>query len=97
MPTFLTQIRFTDRGVNALHQSPERAAEFRLAVESAGGKMIGQYWAMGDCDGIALFTSPSDEVAAQLLVELAQKGFVRTSTLLLLDENEFLRTLRSTS
>ncbi len=89
MATFLTQVRFTDKGFSALPQSPERAASFRQSVEKAGGKMIGQYWAMGDCDGVALFSAPSEEVAAKLLLDLARQGFVRTSTMRLLNEDEF--------
>jgi len=89
MATFLTQIRFTERGISAIQQSPDRANAFRQAVEAAGGKMVGQYWAMGDCDGVVLFTAPSDAAAAQLLVQLARQGFVRTSTMRLMDESEF--------
>jgi uncharacterized protein with GYD domain len=93
MATFLTQIRFTDAGLKALSHSPERAAAFRQAVEKAGGKMIGQYWAMGECDGVGLFSAPSDEIAANLLLGLTLQGFVRTTTMRLLDEDEFRRAL----
>lgn len=93
MVTFLTEIRFTDVGLKAMQQSPERAAAFRQAVEKVGGKMIGQYWAMGDCDGVALFSAPSEEIAASLLLGLTRQGFIRTNTMRLLDEDEFRRAL----
>lgn len=93
MATFFTQVRFTDKGIQAAEQSPQRAAAFRQAVEKAGGAMIAQYWAMGDCDGIAVFSVANEATAAGLLLALTRLGFVRTSTIRLLDEQEFRQAL----
>ena len=44
---------------------------------------------MGQIDGAVVFDAPSDEVAAGLLLQLAQGGFVRTQSARLFSAEEF--------
>jgi uncharacterized protein with GYD domain len=89
MVRYLTLITFTQQGLQNVHNSTERAKMFRADVERCGGKLLSQYWSMGDVDGCITFEAPSDSVAAELLLRLGKQGNVRTKSTRLFDEQEF--------
>jgi len=91
MNRYLSLLSFTDQGLSRVQQSVSRAADFRASVEAAGGKVVVQYWAVGEADGCIVFEAPSEEVAAALLLKLGRAGNVRTRTLRVYDANEFER------
>lgn len=89
MTRYLSLLTFTEQGLANVQQSPTRAANFRASVEKAGGKVLSQYWAVGEADGCIVFEAPSEEVAASLLLALGKAGNVRTRTLRVYDASEF--------
>jgi uncharacterized protein with GYD domain len=89
MVRFLSTLNFTVQGIRDLKHSTTRADEFRADVEKSGGRVLFQYWAVGDMDGCFVFEAPSDQVATQLLMRLEQQGNVRTKTIRVFDEKEF--------
>jgi uncharacterized protein with GYD domain len=91
MVRYLTLIELTDKGVHEIANSVKRAAVFCQEVESAGGKVTGQYWAIGHIDGAVVFEAPDDDTAAHLLLQLAHDGFVRTQSSRLFNAEEFQR------
>jgi len=86
-------LSFTDQGLHKVKQSVRRASAFRESVLGAGGKVIAQYWSVGEADGCIVFEAPDEETAASLLLALGQAGNVRTRTLRVYDEQEFARIL----
>lgn len=93
MTRYLTLLSFTDQGIRNVKQTTQRAKEFRSLVEAAGGKVISQYWAIGEFDGCLTFETPDDATGAALLLTLGQKGNVRTRTMRLFEERELERIL----
>jgi uncharacterized protein with GYD domain len=93
MARFLSLLTFTEQGIRNVQQTIQRAGEFRAAVESAGGKVLFQFWTIGDADGCICFEAPDDATAAALLLRLGQLGNVRTRTLTLHNEQEFAKIL----
>lgn len=89
MTRHLSLLNFTDRGITNVKNSANRADAFRQAVEKVGGKVIAQYWALGEFDGCVIFETPDDQSAAVLLATLGQDGNVRTKTQRVFDEVEF--------
>jgi uncharacterized protein with GYD domain len=89
MARFLTHIYFTEQGIKAVGKSTQRADRFRSTVEGAGGKVEAMYWALGEFDGAVVFSTPDEQAAARLLVQLGQEGNVRTKTTQVFDANEF--------
>ena len=94
MVRYLTLIQLTDKGAVEIDNSTARAAAFGSEVESAGGKVTSQYWAMGQYDGAVVFEAPDDATAASLLLHLAQGGFVRTQSSRLFDAEEFQQVVK---
>ena len=89
MVRYLSLISFTDKGITDVSKSIDRAAAFSTAVESKGGKVLNQYWALGEVDGCLIFECPDDQVAAALLLQLGKEDNVRTKTMRVFDATEF--------
>jgi uncharacterized protein with GYD domain len=81
MPSYVILVNWTAEGIRAVKESPQRTEEFRRAVEKAGGKILSLLHTMGAYDLVIAVELPSDEVANQLALRSAMKGFVRTTTL----------------
>jgi uncharacterized protein with GYD domain len=96
MARYLSLLTFTEQGIRNVKQTLKRAGDFRTAVESAGGKVLSQYWSLGDADGCVCFEVRDDATAASLLLKLGQLGNVRTRTLTLYNEQEFAKILENT-
>ena len=93
MTRFMSLLTFTDQGIRDVKQSIQRADGFRKSVDAAGGKVISQYWLVGEADGCVVFEAPDDQVASALLLSLGQQGNVHTRTLRVYDTQEFERIL----
>jgi uncharacterized protein with GYD domain len=89
MTRFLSLLTFTDQGICNVKQSIQRADDFRKRIDAAGGKVVAQYWLVGEADGCIVFDAPDDQVASALLLSLGQQGNVRTRTLRAYDAKEF--------
>jgi uncharacterized protein with GYD domain len=89
MVRYLSMINFTVQGIQGIKNSPARASSFASQVEQAGGRVVSQYWSLGDADGCFVFEAPSEHIATQLLLRLEQQGNVRTKSLRVFDANEF--------
>ena len=93
---YLTLVNFTDQGVRNVNDSIQRASSFGQSVEAAGGKLLSQYWAVGEADGCVVFEVPDEQSGASLLLALAKDGNVRTSTMRVYDTQEFQQVLSKT-
>ncbi len=93
MVRYLVLIQLTDKGIREINDSADRAAAFKKEVKAAGGKVAGQFWAVGQYDGAVVFEAPDDATAAALMLKLAHEGFVRTQSLRLFDADEFKKLL----
>jgi uncharacterized protein with GYD domain len=91
MTRYLSLLTFTEQGLRNVQQSSERAKQFSKSVEAAGGKVISQYWSVGEVDGCIVFEAPNEETAAALLLALGKLANVRTRSLRVYDEQEFGR------
>jgi len=81
MPLYAVLGSWTEEGIRAAKQSPQRTEAFRRAVEGAGGRVLSLLHTMGAYDLVATLEVPSDEAANELMLRLGMQGFVRTTTL----------------
>lgn len=94
MATFIALIDYTDRGVQAIQDSPKRAAAFQEQAKAAGVTIKELYWTYGGHDGVLIVDAPDDRTVMSLLLSLAKAGNVRTRTLRAYDRAEFGEILR---
>ena len=80
MATFITTIKFTENGIQNIHESPKRAAAFKTAAKKLGVKVKDVYWTLGGFDGVLVFDAPDDETATAAMLHLSSQGYVHTTT-----------------
>ena len=81
MPHYVILWNWTDQGIRAVKDSPKRLASFRAELEKAGGKLLDEYYTMGQYDGIVIIEAPSDETIMSIVLSDASKGNFHSITL----------------
>lgn len=89
MHTFITLIRYTDRGIAGIKDAPARADEMRQACRSVGAELKDFYMCLGQYDALVIAEGPDDNTAAKLAVVLGGGGTGRTETMRAFTEDEF--------
>lgn len=94
MPTYISLLRFTDKGAANIKKSPARAAAFAKAARSHGVKIEAQYWTTGSVDGVLVLGADNEKQALRCLADLAAAGNVRTETVQAFDATQFKALLK---
>jgi uncharacterized protein with GYD domain len=81
MPNYIILWNWTDQGIRAVKDSPNRLASFGEQLEKVGGKLVGEYYTMGKYDGVVIVEAPSDETIMSIMLGNASKGNFRSMTL----------------
>lgn len=80
MPTFITQIKFSQQGIKEIDHTTKRASIFKTEVKKLGVKVKDIHWTLGDYDGLPIFESPDNETATAAILHLGAMGNVHTTT-----------------
>jgi uncharacterized protein with GYD domain len=89
MPRFVMLLKYTDKGIAGIADSPKRADAFRALAAKHGAKVETQFWTMGEYDGVVILNAPDGASMAALALGLGKLDFVRSTTLRAFDESEF--------
>jgi uncharacterized protein with GYD domain len=81
MATYVTLIKFTEKGAKACKDTCKRAADFKASAKKLGIEVREQYWCMGRYDGVTIFEAPDDETATAAMLALSSLDNVTTQTL----------------
>lgn len=88
MPSYLSLVQWTDRGIGDVKASPERLEAAKQLIQAEGGRMILFYMVMGEYDIATLMELPSDDAAARVALRLGAAGSLRTTTTRAFTEDE---------
>ena len=88
MAKFISTIKFTEQGIQNIHDSPKRGAAFKSAAKKMGVKVTDIYWTLGSFDGVVVFDAPDDERATAAMLHLSSQGNVQTTTARAFDSSE---------
>ena len=80
MPTYISLVQFTDKGIQAAKQTTQRVADWAAKVKSMGVSVRQMYWTLGQYDQVCVFDAPDDETAASVLLSADILGNIRTQT-----------------
>lgn len=89
MPTYVLLTNFTPRGIENVHDSPDRTEKAKALVESMGGTWQAFFYTLGRYDGLVIADFPNDDTAVQTVLTLASSGNVTTETLRAFTLDEF--------
>jgi uncharacterized protein with GYD domain len=81
MPTYISLVQFTDKGIQAAKETTQRVADWAVKVQSMGVSVKQMYWTLGEYDQVCVFEAPDDETAASVLLAADLLGNIRTQTL----------------
>jgi uncharacterized protein with GYD domain len=81
MPTYISLVQFTDKGIQAAKQTTQRVADWSAKVKSMRVSIKEMYWTLGQYDQVCIFEAPDDETAASVLLAADLLGNIRTQTL----------------
>lgn len=80
MATFISLVNFTDQGIRAVKDSPDRFRAFKALAETLGIEVKAVYWTVGSYD-LVLIVEGDEEAATSLLLKVGSLGNTRTQTL----------------
>ena len=81
MATYISLVNYTEQGIKAIKDSPDRVDAVRALAEKLGGKMTHLFLTMGAYDLVAISEFPDAEAAAKFTLTIGSAGNVRTTTL----------------
>ncbi len=97
MATFVSLVNWTDKGIAAFRESPQRAERVAEMARKHGGRMVDVYWTLGPYDLVGVFDMPDDASFTALGLELGALGTIRTTSLRAFNEEEFKQIVARTS
>ena len=89
MPTYMTLINYTQKGVENMKDSPNRLDAAKELFKSMGGELKSFYLAMGKYDAVVIAEGPDDETATKIAMTIGAAGAIRTETLRVFTEDEY--------
>ena len=95
MPTYVTLLKWTDQGIRNIKESPRRLEAARETMREAGGNLRDFYMVMGEYDLVIVGEAPDDETYARIMLSIASRGSVSTTTLKAFSEEEYRRIIAS--
>jgi uncharacterized protein with GYD domain len=81
MPTYISLVQFTDKGIQAAKETTRRVTDWAAKVKSMGVSVKQMYWTLGTYDQVCVFEAQDDETAASTLLAADMLGNIRTQTM----------------
>ena len=81
MPTYISLVQFTDKGIQAAKETTRRMSDWATKVKPMGVTIKDMYWTLGQHDQVCVFEAPNDETAASVLLAADMLGNIRTQTM----------------
>ncbi len=91
MPIYISLLKWTDRGLRDIRESPQRLDAVKRVCSAGGGRLTDFYMTLGAYDVVNIGEFPNEEAYLTTLLEVASRGAVRTTTLKAFTEDEYRR------
>jgi uncharacterized protein with GYD domain len=89
MPTYISLLRFTQKGIETIKDGSARLDAARKAYEALGARLKDFYLVTGQYDAVVVSEAPNDEAVAKLALALGSRGNVRSETFRAFTEAEY--------
>lgn len=91
MPRYIGLLRWTQKGIEHLKDSPTRLEAAKSAFADVGAEIKEFYMVMGRYDMVVITEAPDEETAVKATLAIGSRGFVRTETMRAYTEEEYRR------
>ena len=95
MATYINLLKFTQRGIENIKESPARLDAAKKLFRANGGELKAWYLVMGQYDAVVISEGPEDMSAAKLALIIGSLGSIRTETLRAFTEDEYRKLVAS--
>ena len=89
MPVFVTLMKLTPKGAEALKEMPDLIDRGIKQFEENGGILLGFYMVIGEYDYVAIGDAPNGAMMATFLLNLAEAGYVSTNSMRAFSKDDF--------
>ena len=89
MPTYISLIRLTQKGIENIKDSPDRLDAAKKAFQDKGAEIKAFYLVMGEYDIVVISEAPDDETVTKLALTIGSLGSIRTESLRAFTEDEY--------
>ncbi len=89
MPTYITLLRYTPKGIENIRESPKRLDAAKQAFRLLGAEIKAFYLVTGQYDAVVISEAPDEETLVQAAVATASIGNVRTESFRAFTEDEY--------
>ncbi len=89
MANHIILVRWTEKGIENVKDSPNRLDAAKKAFQAAGAELKQFYLVQGQYDMVVISEAPDDETAAKVALAISSRGAVRTETLRAFTEDEY--------
>jgi uncharacterized protein with GYD domain len=97
MAHYLMLAKFTDRGIEKIQETLNRAEQTVELVDKAGGRVKSIWWTVGPYDVAITIEAPDDESVTAAAFAISSRGNLRTTTLRGFDRDEMRAILERVS
>lgn len=95
MPTYVSLVRLTDKGIANAKDSPKRLNAVKKLLRDQGGKLRAVYLVTGAYDFVTVMEVPDDETMARIAIMIGSLGNVRTESMRAFTEEEYRKIIGS--
>ena len=89
MAKYISLVKYTQKGIEKIKESPARLEKVKQSVKAAGGEIKAFYLTLGRYDMVVIIEAPDDSVFAAIMLTIGSAGAVRSETLKAFTEGEF--------
>ena len=89
MATYILLLRFTQKGIENIKESPARHDATVKAFKAMGAELKEMYLVMGQYDVVIVAEAPDDETITKVALSIGSRGAIRTETLRAYKEDEY--------
>ena len=97
MATYIMLVKYTQKGIETVKQSPARLDEVKKASKAVGAQIKEFFLAMGRYDIVIVLEAPDAETVAKCALDLGSKGNVKTETFRAFTEDEYRKIIGALS
>ena len=95
MPTYISLMTYTDKGIRGIKDSPRRLDQAKSMLEEMGGTFRHFYMTLGIYDLVLVYEAPDDAISARFQLLLGAQGNVRTATVKAFPEGAYREIIHS--
>jgi len=89
MATYILLLRFTQKGIENIKESPARHDASVQTFKAMGAELKEMYLVMGQYDVVIVAEAPDDETITKVALSIGSRGAIRTETLRAYKEDEY--------